>query len=229
MLIGFSVTGIGSWQAARLAADERNLERQFATLLPPTDVDEEDYVLAPYDELVTAGPPSVTCHRYGIENDGTVRLGGDWQFGRVHVAGMKIDEAATAISAHLAQYFDEEPVRVTLGPNRSKTMYFVHCGRNWWLCQLPYERAPEVLENLAQLDAAGNSARLEVTFRTSGCRCESRTSDLQAFRVPDTATAEELPNRYESVSIRITTSRSRIRAIRTRGTDRLKAVLWPWG
>ena len=221
VLVGFALAGIGVRLAAPAAEEVRDLERQLAALLPQTDIDEDNYVLAPYDELVVVGPPSATSHWSGVQADGTVPLGGDHQFGRVHVAGMQLDEAASAISAHLAQYFDEEPVTVTLGRNRSKTTFFVNCGRNWWLCQLPYEQAREILERLAQLDGPGHSARLDVTFRTSGCRCESRTADLQAFRTPGTAPAAEGPDRYESVSIDIMTPSDRVRAIRTRGCEKL--------
>ena len=141
VLVGFALAGIGVRLAAPAAEEVRDLERQLAALLPQTDIDEDNYVLAPYDELVVVGPPSATSHWSGVQADGTVPLGGDHQFGRVHVAGMQLDEAASAISAHLAQYFDEEPVTVTLGRNRSKTTFFVNCGRNWWLCQIPYEQA----------------------------------------------------------------------------------------
>ncbi len=220
-ILGLLMARLGMRLAVPAAEEVRDLERQLAALLPKTDVDEEDYVLAPYDELVVVGPPSATSPWSGVQADGTVPLGGDHQFGRVHIAGMKLDEAASAISAHLAQYFDEEPVAVTLGRNRSKTTYFVHCGRNWWICQLPYEQAREILERLAQLDGPGHSARLDVTFRTSGCRCESRTADLQAFRTPGTAAAAEGPDRYESVSIDITTPSDRVRAIRTRSCEKL--------
>jgi len=86
-----------------------------------------------------------------VRPDGTVGLG---VYGSVYVAGMTLDEARSAIEAHLSQYLQAPEIAVDVFAYNSKVYYIIFDGAGYGeqVYRLPITGKETVLDALAQLN-----------------------------------------------------------------------------
>jgi polysaccharide export outer membrane protein len=91
-----------------------------------------------------------------VAPDGTVNLG---TYGRVRVVGMTLDEAKSAIEAHLSSRFDRPEVAVDVFGYNSKVYYVViqGAGLGDQIFQLPIKGNETVLDALSQVQGLSGS------------------------------------------------------------------------
>jgi len=102
-----------------------------------------------------------------VAQDGRVTLGG---YGRVCLVGMTIDEAKTAIEAHLSQYFENPQVGVDVFGYNSKVYYVITQGAGLGdqVYRLPIKGSETALDAIGELQGFSSNSSIRMWIARPG-------------------------------------------------------------